>query len=107
MRSGNIVSTVMVTDVCLDRKHCRLLVELLTGHINLRYMLHKMERMKTTTCRTYGAEKETLVHILCNCLALEKEKTEVLDTDQMDPDQFMEVRLSGIVALGMADSRES
>ncbi len=31
----------------LDRKHCRMLIGLLTGHINLHYMLYKMRRAKT------------------------------------------------------------
>ncbi len=31
----------------LDRKHCRMEVGLLTRHINLQYMLHKMKRAKT------------------------------------------------------------
>ncbi len=31
----------------LDRKHCRMLVGLLTGHINLQYIQHKMRRTKT------------------------------------------------------------
>ncbi len=41
----------------LDRKHCRMLVGVLTGHINLQYMLHKM-RAKTHSYRRCGAEKE-------------------------------------------------
>ncbi len=34
----------------LDRKHCRMLVGLLTRHINLQYMLHKMS-MQEMRCR--------------------------------------------------------
>ncbi len=51
----------------LDRKHCRMLIGLLTGHINLQHMLHKMRRAKTPSCRRCGAEKEKSVHILCEC----------------------------------------
>ncbi len=50
----------------LDRKHCRMLVGLLIGHINLQYMLHKIRRAKTPSRRRYGVEKETSVHILWN-----------------------------------------
>ncbi len=32
----------------LDRKHCRMLIGLLTGHISLQYMLHKMRRATTS-----------------------------------------------------------
>ncbi len=53
----------------LDGKHCRMLVGLLTRHVNLQYMLHKM-RAKTFSCRRCGAEKETSVHILCECPVL-------------------------------------
>ncbi len=56
----------------LDRKHCRMLVGLLTGYINLHYMLHKMRRAKNPSCRRCGAEKETSEYILCKCLGLEE-----------------------------------
>ncbi len=84
----------------LDRKHCRMLVGLLTGHINLQYMLHKMRRAKTPSCRRCGAEKETLVHILCECLLLEKVRMQTLGFARMDPEQIKEASLSCIVALG-------
>ncbi len=42
----------------LDRKHSRMLLGLLTGHINLQYMLYKMRKAKTPSCRRCGAEKE-------------------------------------------------
>ncbi len=48
----------------LDRKHCRMLVEQLTQHINLYYMMHTMRRAKTPSCKRSGAEMETLAHIL-------------------------------------------
>ncbi len=48
------------------------------GHVNLQYMLHKMERKGTPACRNCGAEEKTSVHILCEFLALEKERTNAL-----------------------------
>ncbi len=84
----------------LDRKHCTMLIGLLTGHINLQYMLHKMRRAKTTLCRRYGAEKETSVHILCECPVLEKVRMQTLGCTRMGPEQIKEARLSGIMALG-------
>ncbi len=83
----------------LDRKHCRMLVGLLTGHINLQYMLHKMRRVKTPSCRRCGAEKETLVHILCERPVLEKVRMQTLGFARMDLEQIKEARLSGIIAL--------
>ncbi len=68
----------------LDMKNCRLLVGLLTEPINLRYMLHKMGWVKTPTCRKYSIEKKMLFHIMCKCLALEKERA------QMNPSQLKE-----------------
>ncbi len=51
----------------LDRKQRRMLAGLLTGHINLHYIMRKMRRAKTPSCRRCGVEKETSVHILCEC----------------------------------------
>ncbi len=73
-----------------------MLVGLLTGHINLQYMLHKMRRAKTPSCRRCGVEKETLVHILCERPVLEKGRMQTLGCTRMDPEQIKEVRLSGI-----------
>ncbi len=83
----------------LDRKHCRMLVGLLTRHINLQYMLHKMRRAKTPSCRRCGVEKETSVHIPCECPVLENVRMQTLGFAKMDPEQIKETRLSGIVAL--------
>ncbi len=77
-----------------------MLIGLLTGHINLQYMLHKMRRAKTSSCRRCGAEKETSVHILCECPVLEKVRMQTLGCTRMDPEQIKEARLSGIMALG-------
>ncbi len=76
-----------------------MLVGLLTGQINLQYMLHKMRGAKIPSCRRCGAEKETSVHILCECPVLEKVRM-TLGFARMDPEQIKEAWLSGIVALG-------
>ncbi len=70
----------------LDKKHCRMLVGLLNGHINLQHMLHKMRRVKTPSCRRCGAEKETSVHILWECLVLEKVRMQTSGFARMDPE---------------------
>ncbi len=46
----------------LDRKHGRILAGLLTKHINLHYMLHKMRRAMNPSCWKCGAEKEMSEH---------------------------------------------
>ncbi len=76
-----------------------MLVGLLTGHIHLQDMLQKMRRAKTPSCVRYGAEKETSVHILCECSVLEKIRMQILGFARMDPEQIKGARLSGIVAL--------
>ncbi len=63
-------------------------------------MLRKMRRAKNPSCKRCGAEKETLEHILCECLVLEKIRMQTLGLARMDPDQIKEARLSSIVALG-------
>ncbi len=77
-----------------------MLVELLIRHTNLQYTQDKMRRAKTPTCRRCGEEKETSVHILCECPALEKIRLQILGFSRMDPEQIKEARLSSIVALG-------
>ncbi len=82
----------------LDQKHCRMLVRLLTGQINLHYTLHKMRRTKNPSCRRCGAEKEMSEHILCECLVLEKISMQTLGFTRMDPDKIKVAILSSIVA---------
>ncbi len=81
----------------LDRKHCRMLVGFLTGHINLQ-MLQKMRRATTPSSRC-GTEKETSVHILCGCPALKKLQMQTMGFARMDMKQTRS-EVSGIVALG-------
>ncbi len=73
---------------------------LLTEHINLHYMLHKMRRTRNPSCRRCAAEKETLEHILCEWLLLVKIRMQTLSLARMDLDQIKEARLSSIVAFG-------
>ncbi len=75
-----------------------MLVVLLGGHVGLHYMLHKMRRVKTPSCRC-NAERETSVHILCECPTLEKIRMPTFGFASVDSDQIKEARLSSIVAL--------
>ncbi len=76
-----------------------MLVGLLTRHINLHYMLHKMRRAENPLCMKCGAEMEMSehVHILCEILMLEKIRMQSSDFAWMDPDHIKEVTLSSIV----------
>ncbi len=71
----------------LDRKHCRMLVRLLTGH-QLQYMHDKMRRAGTHSCGRCDTEKEMLVHIQRECSALEKTKMQTLGFTTTDPEQI-------------------
>ncbi len=62
-----------------------MMVGLISGHINLHYMLHKIRRAKNPSCRRYGAEKEKLEHILCECPVLEKIRMQTLGFVRKDP----------------------
>ncbi len=96
----NILFLCTVSSSKVDRKHCRMLLGLLTGHVNRLYMLHKMRRAKNFSYRRRGAEKETSEHILCECLVLEKIRMRTLGFARMDPDQIKDARLSSVVAFG-------
>ncbi len=74
----------------LYRKHRKLLVTLTYDACSI-----KMRRVKTPSCRKCDAEKETFVHILCECLALEKDRTESLGRAQMDLDELKKMRQRG------------
>ncbi len=76
------------------------MVGLLTGFINLHYMLHKMRRAKNPSYRRCGAEKETSEHILCEFLVLEKIRMQTLNFVRMDLDQIKKARLTSIVTFG-------
>ncbi len=64
----------------------------------LQYMLHRM-RAKTLSRRRSGAEKETSVHILCECTVLEKIRMQTLGFARMNQKQKKEAGLSGPVAI--------
>ncbi len=75
-----------------------MLVQLLTGHINQQYMLHNLRRAKTPSSRC-GIEKETPVHILCECPVFEMVRIQTLGFARMDLEQIKEARPCGIVTL--------
>ncbi len=84
----------------LYRKHCRMLVGLLTGHTNRHHMLHRMRRARIPSCRRYVTEKETSAHVLGECRELERIRIQTLGFARMDPGQEKEARLSSVVTCG-------
>jgi hypothetical protein len=51
--------------MAMDKKHCKLVTGLLTGHCTLRQCLHVMGFSESTNCRKCGREEESSYHILC------------------------------------------
>lgn len=49
----------------LERKQCRLVTGLLTGHCTFRRHLHIMSFLESATCRKCGQKKEPSYHIFC------------------------------------------
>ncbi|XP_036146028.1 uncharacterized protein LOC118646684 [Monomorium pharaonis] len=72
----------------LGRKDARLATQLLMGHGDLNYHLHKLGRSDTPSCRLCGEEKETSLHIFGNCPALVGPKTRLLGSGFLEPNQF-------------------
>jgi hypothetical protein len=66
LRPSDKVSRYLLTS---DRKQCRLLTELLTGHYirTLQWHLHTRALSESTTCKKCGQEEELSYHTLCQC----------------------------------------
>jgi hypothetical protein len=61
----------------LDRKQCRLVIGLLTGHCTLRWHPHIMGLLESAKCRKCRQKEESSYHILCQCLLLAGHKLEI------------------------------
>ena len=71
----------------LSRKDARLATQLLTGHGDLNYHLHKLGRSDRPDCRLCGEEEETSLHILGYCPVLVGPRTRLLGSGILEPDQ--------------------
>jgi hypothetical protein len=63
-------------------------IGLLTGHSTLRRNLYAMELSDNPICRKCGTEKETSVHVLCECEALASLKQSYLGSFFLDPEDI-------------------
>jgi hypothetical protein len=63
----------------------RVVIGLLTGHSALRRHLYVMGLSNNPTCRKCGTEKETSVHVLCECETLASIKHSYLGSFFSDP----------------------
>jgi hypothetical protein len=69
-----------------SRTQSRVVTGLLTGHNALRRHLYVMGLSNNPTCRKCGTEKETSVHILCECEALVSLRHAHLGSFFVDPE---------------------
>ncbi|XP_036138478.1 uncharacterized protein LOC118644325 [Monomorium pharaonis] len=75
----------------LGRGDARLARQLLTGHGDLNYHLHKLGHSDTPSCRLCGEEEETSLHILGNCPALVGPRTRLLGSGFPEPNQVRQL----------------
>ncbi|XP_036144334.1 uncharacterized protein LOC114255717 [Monomorium pharaonis] len=81
----------------LGRGDARLATQLLTGHGDLNYHLHKLGRSDTPSCRLCGEEEETSLHILGNCPALVGPRTRLLGSGFLKPNQVRQLPVGDLL----------
>ena len=79
-----------------NRTQSRVVIGLLTGHNTLRRHLYIMGLSNNPTCRKYGTEEETSIHILCECGALASLRYTYLGSFFLDP---KDIRVLGMGAI--------
>jgi len=79
-----------------NRTQIRVVTGLLTGHNTLRRHLHIMGLGNDPMCRKCGTEKETSVHILCECEALASLRHAYLGSFFLDPENIRELGMGAI-----------
>ena len=71
-------------------------ISLLTGHNNLRRHLYVMGLSNNPTCRKCGTEKETSVHIWCECEALASLRHTHLGSFFLEPEDIRKLNIGTI-----------
>jgi hypothetical protein len=79
-----------------NRTQIRVVIGLLTGHNTLRRRIHIMGLGNDPMCRKCGTEKETSVHILCECEALASLRHAYLGSFFLDPENIGELGMGAI-----------
>jgi hypothetical protein len=79
-----------------NRTQSRVVTGLLTGHNTLRIRLYLMGLINNSICWKCGTEKETSVHILCECEALASLRHTYLGFFSLDPDNIKILILGAI-----------
>ena len=79
-----------------NRTQSRVVIGLLTGLNTLRRHLYIMGLRKNPTCRKFGTEEETSVHILCECEALASLKHAYLGSLFLGPEEVRKLDMEVI-----------
>ncbi|XP_036146982.1 uncharacterized protein LOC118647017 [Monomorium pharaonis] len=81
----------------LGRRDARLATQLLTGHGDLNYHLHKLGRSDTPDCRLCGEKEETSLYILGDCPALVGPRTRLLGSGFLEPSQVRQLPVGDLL----------
>ena len=74
----------------------RIVIGLPTGHKTLTRHLYVMGLSDTPICRKCGTEKETSVHVLCECEALASLRHSYLGSFFLDPENIRKLNIGAI-----------
>jgi hypothetical protein len=83
-----------------NRTQSRVVIGLLTGHNTLRRHLYVLGLSNNPTCRKYGSEEETSVHILCECEALGSLRHTYLGSFFLEPEDIRKLSIGAIWNFG-------
>jgi len=91
----------------IERKHLRVLVGLLTGHIALNRHLSVMKIRTDPLCPACGEEEETSYHLLGKCYAYMVSRYSIMGAHTMEPEELGKVRPSTLLGFTRATKRFS
>jgi len=82
----------------LSRAKIRVLIGVLTGHVNLNYHLNKIGIVSSPTCSKCGFEPETARHFVCTCPALKNLRTRYLGDFYLTPEEQLKLKMPDILS---------
>jgi len=84
-----------------ERKHLKVIVEMITGHCNLPKHLHTLGIVSEPDCRKWGMEEETAHHIVCECPAIKSIRVRLYGKPLLLPEEVMEEPLLKIAQFAL------
>jgi hypothetical protein len=92
--------TTMARLLSCNRIQSRVVIGLLTGHNTLRIYLYVMGLINNPTCRKCDTERETSVHILCECETLSSLRSAHLGSFYLEPEDIRKLSIGAIWNFG-------